>query len=279
MNTFSPKSGMTLIELVIVLALMAGLAGLALSTVGELGHRDRQDLTLDRLSRLRDGVERLRRDLGRGPWLHTDSDGIRLEELWRDQGGIGYGDVSLTPTWSEFSGVLPASVSLRFGWNGPYTGVDDPASAELWDGFGNPWDVTQSGGIIETVTSLGSDGASGGTLWHEEDLSLDLASAFPATELTVIVQRGAVALDTLRVTIFRLETSADTRSVAQVTETLSSPDPVSDVTFAGLLPGTVRVFAHGFNAGPADLWVSGSGARLVNLESGGNVVTLTLEAN
>lgn len=276
MNTSSSKSGMTLIELVIVLALMAGLAGLALSTVGELGHRDRQDLTLDRLERIREGVERMRRDLGRGPWLHNDTDGIRLEELWRDQGGIGFGPVFLVPTWTEFSGDLPASVSLRFGWNGPYIGVDDPASAELWDGFGNAWEVTHSGGVIDTVTSLGSEGLAGGTLWHEEDLSFDLASAFPATELTVIVAHEAPALNTIRVTLFRPQTTADTRSIVQVTESVTSPGLVEDVTFSGLVPGMVRVFAYGFNAGPVDLHTSGSGARLVKLEPGSNVVTLTL---
>lgn len=276
MNASSSKSGMTLIELVIVLALMAGLAGLALSTVGELGHRERQDLTLDRLERIREGVDRMRRDLGRGPWLHNDTDGIRLQELWRDQGGIGFGPVPLVPTWAEFSGDLPASVSLRFGWNGPYIGVDDPATAELWDGFGNAWDVTHSGGILQTITSLGSDGVAGGDLWHEDDFTLDLTSAFPSTELTVIVEHDAPALNTLRVTLFRPQTTDDTRSIVQDIESVTSPALVEDVTFSGLVPGTVRVFAHGFNAGPVDLHTSGSGARLLKLEPGSNVVTLTL---
>jgi len=279
MNAPSCKSGMTLIELVIVLALMAGLAGLTLSTVGELGHRERQDQTLLRFERIREGVERLRQDLGRGPWLHNDTDGIRLEELWRDAGALSYGDVSLDPAWSEFSGVLPASVSLRFGWNGPYIGVDDAASAELWDGFGNAWDITESGGILQSITSLGSDGAVGGTLWHEEDLTLNLAAAFPTTELTVIVVRGALALDTLRVSLFRPNSTDSARSVAHEIETIISPDTVSDVTFLGLLPGNVRIFAHGFTVGSANLWSSGTTPRLVHLKPGSNVITLTLEAN
>jgi prepilin-type N-terminal cleavage/methylation domain-containing protein len=277
------KQGMTLIELLIVLALMAGLAGLALSTVGELGHRGRQDLTIQRLERIRDGVERMRRDLGRGPWLHNDTDGVhndtdgfRLQELWRDLGDIGFGPVSFDPTWAEFPDDLPESVSLRFGWNGPYIGVNDPATAELWDGFGNAWVVTEIDNIIQTITSRGSNGEAGGDLWHEDDLTLDLSSSFPTTELTVIVEHEAPALSTVRVTLFRAQTNASTRSIEQVTESVTAPDLVEDVTFSGLVPGPVRVFAHGFNAGPIDLHTSGSGARLVKLEPGSNVVTLTL---
>jgi len=168
----SSRSGMTLIELVVVLALLAGLAAMTLTGVGDLGTRGRYDETTARMKWIReavvgDGVDagRFVRDMGRLPMVQTATEGARLEELWRDAGGSGYGTISSNlasgawqwPEWSAFVSNLPDTVDLTFGWNGPYLMVDDPATARTYDGFGNPWSVAGGsvGEVVTNVTSLG----------------------------------------------------------------------------------------------------------------------------
>ena len=150
--------GMTLIELVIVLALMAGLAGMALTTVGEMGNRARYDETAARLKLIREAVVgdgktagRFIRDMGRLPMVQDTDEGKLLSELWTAAAGTGYGSASEDmddgsgPEWpgSELDSYpsLPDTVSLHCGWNGPYTMVENPDAAQIFDGFGNDWQI------------------------------------------------------------------------------------------------------------------------------------------
>lgn len=293
------QSGMTLIELLVVLALMAGLAGLALTTVGEMGARGRYDETTARLRLIREAVVgngaeagRFLRDMGRLPHTPlTTAAGLELQELWKADGNLDYDDIPHTITlWPEsILGVL-TTVTLRGGWNGPYLMVNDPATARLFDGFGNAFDVT-----LNTVTSYGADGMGGGSDWPDADLPLDLGALIPSVNLQVTVKAkdstgawqtvnvvggnpGATEpylVGKLRIGLFYPVINATTKTVG---EDVQENQPVYN--FTGLSPVMVRVFAYSADTDDSDLKVSGlvpdPGAEWVDLKPGNNTVTLYL---
>jgi prepilin-type N-terminal cleavage/methylation domain-containing protein len=307
-------SGMTLIELVVVLALLAGLASLALTGVSDLGNRARYDETTTRLKLIRlavigDGVEvgRFVRDMGRLPKLYHTNGGVRLEELWRDEGNISYGPVTISlisgvfqwPDYDTFTTNLPSSAALTFGWNGPYLMVDNPTDAQTYDGFGNAWEVeTNAAGEILKVLSLGAEGAEGGVTWDEVDRANDLESLLPMTELTVLIKardstnaQGAVwktveaanasevssntppyQLHKLCVALF---TPTNGVELCRQLRLAMVPDVSGSVTFTNLMPTECLICAYGTNA-VSGLQTSGSAPELVTLKPGRNTVILYL---
>jgi prepilin-type N-terminal cleavage/methylation domain-containing protein len=317
------QSGMTLIELVVVLALMAALATVMLTGVSELGNRGRYDETTTRMRLIREAVigngsepGRFIRDMGRLPIMHTDTDGVRLAELWRDQGDIDYGAVTSNLTsgawqwteWTTFGHHLPDTVELVCGWNGPYLMVDDPTEAESYDGFGNAWRVdADDDDCITNVTSRGSDNADGSTTWDEVDRSLNLAGLLPETSLTVLVKarnstnaqdvawRSVVptnstavwsntppyCLHKLHVTLFYPKVTRDAAGIGRLIRPTSSTNVSGAVLFddADIRPTDCRVYAYGYLGDPAkavSLQVSGNEPELVRLNPGHNIVTLYL---
>jgi prepilin-type N-terminal cleavage/methylation domain-containing protein len=299
-------SGMTLIELVVVLALLAGLAALSMSSLGDFGQRARYDETGTRLGLIRsavvgDGVEsgRFLRDLGRLPILHSDADGQRLEELWLDRAGIGYGATTNDLTWPGGIAVpFPYdAVIMSSGWNGPYLIVDDPAAARSYDGFGHPWQVeTNAYGEITAIASLGADGAAGGGDWADEDRRIDLAGLIPATELTVLV-KGRVStnaqegvwrmvedvggdpapkpyqLDRLVVAVFQPGCDDRQRALGRRTNDWSLVS--GRIEFDGLLPTDCLIYAYATNS-VAGVQVSASEPEPLRLHPGRNMYTIHL---
>lgn len=298
------KSGMTLIELVIVLALMAGLAGVALTTVGSMGHRARYDETTARMHLIRRTVitdsgeaGRFIHDMGRLPIRFSantpENEGLELEELWRDAGTLGYGEMTLDPIpWpGSPPAAVPTAVTLRAGWNGPYlTALNDPESATFFDGFGYAWqalladdNLAEVNDPIDKVRTLGADGAEGGTGWENEDRDINFAALLPETSLTVqvkardsgdvwrtvVVESGAedYQVDALRVGLFSPAITHNTRAVSSDIRE-NEPAPV----FNTLMPTTVRVFAY--STGPDQ--VSGVEPEWVTLRPGSNSITLYL---
>jgi prepilin-type N-terminal cleavage/methylation domain-containing protein len=299
------KSGMTLIELVVVLALLAGLATMALTGVADLGNRGRYDETRARMTTIRqavagDGIEagRFVRDMGRLPLVQGGGAGQALAELWRDAGGVGYGPTTNAAAWPDsIAGLYPhGDVKLICGWNGPYLMVDDPAEAESYDGFGNPWMVAGAGAgdTITNVVSYGSDGVPGGTAWDGQDHTLDLGALLPATELTVVV-KGRASTNAQEAAWFAVEdaggaTNANPHQLDRLVVAVFAPD-VGDsgrgverrlgtnvgtsATFGGLKPSDCLVYGYGTNA-TTGLLVSGAAPELVRLRPGRNVVVLHL---
>lgn len=298
-------SGMTLIELLVVLALLGGLASIAVRTASTMNRRGRYDQTGSFLASLQDGVVgdgrcagRFVRDMGRLPMVQTEADGEILSELWREPTGLAFEGVTLdmSDAWPEFtsdqSDVLPDTISILCGWNGPYVRVTDPARARLYDGFGNEWDVaTNSTGEIVQVISRGAGGSEGAE-WAEVDQMLDWDETLPATWLTVTVKARAQTqgtvwccveegddesdqpyqLDQLCVAVFMPEVSAIGKTIAP---RLASPGVECGHVVSNLMPTACRVFAYG--TCDSGLLISGAEPESVVLEPGQNFLTLYLK--
>ncbi len=200
---------MTLIELLIVLALLGGLATLALTGVGEMSARNRADITRQRLDLIRtavvgDGVAagRFIADLGRLPMVQDSAEGLTLDELWNEPSGIAYGSASTSPSWPDSLPGLPEDVELGCGWNGPYVML---GKDKLFDGFGNDfliantadpeleadWDepsATSVGDTVHGVLSRGLEDAYGDSGWAEQDRSVVFGDLMPETSLTVTIK-------------------------------------------------------------------------------------------
>ena len=208
---------MTLIELLIVLALLGGLAAIALSGMGEYSARERVETTRQRLSVIHgavmgDGVNpgRFLADMGRLPKVQETESGMILSELWKlpnndlryDAVVMVLRDLTATPPinlWPEAFTALPASVSLGCGWNGPYATI---TGKKLYDGFGNDFrlllkqsdnsldwedvvgDSAKIGDEIYGVQSLGKDNAVDATgvtpEWYDADSARDFVNDYAA---------------------------------------------------------------------------------------------------
>ncbi len=196
---------MTLIEVLIVLALLAGLASMALVSMEDLSSRSRYDITIDRMEKIQaviagDGLNlgRFVADMGRLPVIQDYADGKVLSELWTAPSALEFASTipsSLSwpaadiaagisfPAWSEFN--------LHCGWNGPYLVGNNPLDQELYDGFGNDWIVETNGtsGEIELITSHGSNGEEGGgSSWTDEDQTLVLTNSYSPATLKVVLK-------------------------------------------------------------------------------------------
>jgi prepilin-type N-terminal cleavage/methylation domain-containing protein len=141
-------AGFTLLEAVIVIAILATLAGLAVSQLAPVQDDSFANAARAELATLRDACVRWSSDLGPLP--------TTLGDL-----------TSATPPASVPAGLTSWNPDLKRGWRGPYltsgrlvgtTGLADP-----WDdpsGTRRPYRYSVSGASA-TITSAGADGAFG----------------------------------------------------------------------------------------------------------------------
>ncbi len=152
--------GMSLIELVVVMGLLAALATVALTSLEGLGDRDRVDTTRHRLDMIRktvvgDGVEysRFLSDMGRPLAAHYRSDSGNslsaefLWELWEPGLYVpgaavpidGLSAVNLSAITTKLQTI--SALEPFQGWDGPYL---DVAYGKFYDGFGNEFYLKKS---------------------------------------------------------------------------------------------------------------------------------------
>ncbi|MDR2168867.1 MAG: type II secretion system GspH family protein [Planctomycetaceae bacterium] len=134
--------GMTLIELLIVLGILAALAGMTLTLVSEMDSSNRQNITKSKLDQLESIItgnnnqtSQFINDTGRLP-VKIDGDGKELSELWNKE--IFENTENITVNYnSSIENDLPITipVTLNVGWKGPYINI--PTTGKLYDGFGN----------------------------------------------------------------------------------------------------------------------------------------------
>ncbi len=186
-HVLTSRRGMTLIEVLIVLALLAGLAGMTLTFIDDLDDNSRATITRERLDNIQaaiagDGLEvgRFVSDMGRLPKVYGGgTEGQELKELWFDVQNVGQAPPisGYEPTLDGATFTDRISIDLAAGWHGPYLLM---GSDKLFDGFGNPFllysddaagTVANAGEGIKAVGSAGRDpgDASGNT--YRKDLS------------------------------------------------------------------------------------------------------------
>ncbi|MCX7934594.1 MAG: type II secretion system GspH family protein [Planctomycetota bacterium] len=188
---------MTLIELLLVLAILAMLAGLLVSSADTMMDRARVDETERRGQAVVQAIcgeggsmGRFLADLGRPPLLVSLAKGKQLSELWSQEGSPAgaYGEAATTVDWGEaVAGVAPQTLfKLPCGWRGPYLQISGDTFYDGWPEGG--WSLFLSGwgwvdpdpnagsmpaaalgSMILKIRSLGADKAAGGGEWMDAE--------------------------------------------------------------------------------------------------------------
>jgi len=178
------EKGLSLIEVVIILAVMVVLIALLVPSTVQILTGARRNVTLDEM-------ENLKKAMIGDPSLKTS--GVRS--------GFGYlGDMGNLPSTLDdlvTQGAQPAyafnsSKGVGAGWRGPYItlGPGSDAASHRVDAFGN--DYTYSGTdyvngqgqtVDAKVVSLGADGVAGGT-GNDEDVTLETLRAETTATVT-----------------------------------------------------------------------------------------------
>jgi prepilin-type N-terminal cleavage/methylation domain-containing protein len=132
------RFGMTLIELLIVLGILAVLAGMTLTLVSEMDNTSRQNTTKTKLDQIESAIignsehySKFINDTGRLPVIVEGENGKQFSELWDNSLFAPAEDINLNH--ELFDGVF-INVTLNVGWKGPYLNVPN---GKLYDGFGN----------------------------------------------------------------------------------------------------------------------------------------------
>lgn len=291
------SAGMTLIELLIVLALMAGLATFALKSMDDMSARSRYETSRNRLESIEramvgDGIRvgRFLSDMGRlpmvqaanGPW--EGRDGIWLNELWEAPAAIRAANEPFSVLPGH--GFIPLTGTLHTGWAGPYF---QPLHGRIFDGFGHGFTssvVLAQGALVPDAISLGRDGAPGGTDWMNQDLAVffdHMTNATLHVQVMGISTQGTERVWTPVSSLFRSgqvthaavalivpEIGLASRSVAVQSRLLS--DAGGSVHYTGLVPGTRKVLAWA-TAGTNGWW---SDVHTVEIGRGNQHITLYL---
>lgn len=167
------RKGLSLLELVVVLGILAILAGITIQSLEPVADQARYDATVRTLQAIEDAyyqeqiidghrtiVRGFIADMGRLP--------LALDELWRPfdaadptQPFHPYQLQRATlPDVLQSSAFSNLAVELHCGWNGPY--IQPPQSTNsvpsLLDGWGRPFQLLATGGGNLQVTSMGADG-------------------------------------------------------------------------------------------------------------------------
>lgn len=176
------NAGLTLLELIVALAILAALSTMALRAVEPLADQSRYELTQTMLDQLRDATV--------GDWGSRGvGNGLFVAGYIADTGVLPTAlvDLSVKPvglidsTVQSFDSNRDAvnDVTLSSGWSGPYL-VLGVGQTEPLDGWGRAPLVDPDGGTFD-FQSLGSDGDS---LVPEEGYRADISVPIPLSSYT-----------------------------------------------------------------------------------------------
>ncbi|HRQ88332.1 MAG TPA: prepilin-type N-terminal cleavage/methylation domain-containing protein, partial [Bacteroidia bacterium] len=161
------QGGLTLVELLVVLSLVAVLSTVALRSVSDTVVEKRYDANLQQLEEIKLAVlgDKDRAgflgDIGRLPVARGSVDVEQLVELW-DKNAAPFEDYAIRTPAGD------GEVRLGTGWRGPYLNLGINRRS-LTDGFGEPYRLWKADGttagdgeIVAIVQSLGADKGPGG---------------------------------------------------------------------------------------------------------------------
>lgn len=161
-NQYKHQGGFTLLELIVVVAVLGLITNLATEFVAQNVNQQRYDTTKDRLEKLKYAIL--------GDDTRTVNGQPDLVGYIHD---IGSAPNTLSDLVTKPSGVSTAAyndtLKRTIGWRGPY--ISDEITDN--DGWGNNWNYSVTSNIV-TIESEGLDGSSGGTADYESDYSISI---------------------------------------------------------------------------------------------------------
>ena len=296
----------TLLELVVVLAILAVVTGLAIRAVDQVDDERRYDVSLTMLEDLEAAVlgngevAGFVSDMGRLPRAVGAAE-LSLAELWAGQG--------ITP-YDVRTSAIDAEVSLPAGWRGPYLRLP-LGTAMLRDGWGNPMTspadpspanplttgyhrlrtaadapITASGTDVAVIRHLGANGeANAADEGADRDLHVSFANRTAASvtsPVRLVDGQGEPAPaeggEFVKVRVFGPNPDALTTLAAAESGATPLAAGASEVTVPGVLPATA-----GFRAVRAYLYASDgttllarSQVKYLTLRPGANFVPLVI---
>ena len=191
------RRGFTLLELVVVMAILALLAGIAIRSFDGLDQQARFDATRRSMQNIDDAILATSReadgslsitgfiaDVGRLPQAFGADPNSQLAELWSNPRNLAPFVVQTSPSDPQ--------VLIACGWRGNYLRLGVGQST-LQDGWGNAFDLLKSdlatavgnGDAIAAIRSRGADGMidTGPTTGYNADITLMLGGAGSPTSL------------------------------------------------------------------------------------------------
>lgn len=305
------RSGFTLLELVIVLAILALVTTLAFRSMDQVEDQRRYEASREMLAGLEKAVlgeEQVAgfvSDMGRLPNSVLASGEVTLAELW-SQGSL--------PTYDVRSTALDSEVLLPAGWRGPYLTLPIDAT-NLLDGWGNAMSspsnanpanptttgyhrlrdandaaIIAAGEPVSIVRHLGASGAVGGA-GIDYDWSISFVNRHQATVKTAVDFKASdgspaqvSAGEKVTVRVFAPDASnatalaayAATTEAASVANSVSVPEPTaSPNAIEGATIGQRAVRAYLYQADGVTL-IARSAIKHLTLRPGVNFITLTI---
>jgi len=243
------EKGLSLIEVVIILAVMVVLIALLVPSTVQILTGARRNVTLDEM-------ENLKKAMIGDPDLKTS--GVRSNFAYLgDMGNLPSTLDDLVTQGAQPAYAFNSSKGVGAGWRGPYItlGPGSDAASHRVDAFGN--DYTYSGidyvngqgqTVDAKVVSLGADGVAGGT-GNDEDVTLETLRAETTGTVTGYgFDASGNPLDTTSVTINypangTLTSSSTTTDSAGFYQFTNIPFGIRSVSFNPrllLVPGSVR---------------------------------------
>ena len=254
----SNRAGFTLVELVVVLAILALVTTLAFRSVDQIEDQRRYEAGREMLGALEKAVlgdeetAGFTADMGRLPRTRLAGGELTLAELWlRDT----------LPAYDVRSHAIDSEVRLPSGWRGPYLSLPMDA-ANVLDGWGNPMRslpeatpanptttgyhrlrdaddaaIVAAGQPVSIIRHLGANGErDAGDTGLERDLSVAFATVTPA------VNRYAASVKTVVEFLDSDGSPGSANAGEKVTVRVFSPDP-ADASVLAAFSATTDVAA------------------------------------
>jgi prepilin-type N-terminal cleavage/methylation domain-containing protein len=293
-----PLGGFTLIEMLVVLAILAALSLVALRSTAGLADRGRFEATQRALDAIEDAIvgpqvglqpnvatSGFLADCGRLPNFTNADSTKRLFELWQLP-------ANMVP--NHLVPDLDPEVVLACGWRGPYlrlpTGANADATDQVLDGFAHPIAVQQDAAMRWQIVSPGADGLFDQGTDYDADVALTLPVGVEQVALScTLTVTGSPTTATWTAQIFAFQPDPITGQLKAVHSNPMTPSGDAPYTFQwdastlpsadALTPGprAFRAYVFTHAQGTRDNPLKASRVYNVTLLHGAQVLELTID--